>query len=244
MHMTWRHLLFLHWPVDAALLRPHIPDSLDIDTFDGAAWLGVIPFLMTNVRPRRLPPIPTTHTYCELNVRTYVTPRDAPRNVEPMPGVWFFSLDAASRLAVAGARRFFHLPYLNARMSCTAAPRAVDGAAPTVTYTSTRTDPRAPPAAFDADYAPIGPATTSPPDSLPHFLTERYCLYAADTARRLYRGHIHHRAWALSPASATFRTCDMTRLLGIPTPSLDPLLHVADPIDVVAWTLERADIAT
>jgi uncharacterized protein YqjF (DUF2071 family) len=230
MHMTWRHLLFSHWPVDAALLRPHVPDSLDIDTFDGAAWLGVIPFLMTNVRPRFSPPIPTTHSFCELNVRTYVTARDG----SPMPGVWFFTLDAASRLAIAAARRFFHLNYLRARMSCEPGDA--------VTYRSTREDPRAPGAALDVTYAPAGAPSVAAAGSLTHFLTERYCLYVSDSARRLHRGHIHHRAWSLSPASATIRTCEMTGVLGMQTPTLDPLLHVADPLDVVAWTLERADL--
>src|SRR5262245_46270387 len=107
---TWSQLLFAHWPVSAEVLRPLIPAQLPIDTFEGEAWVGVVPFLMSHVRGRDLLEIPGTNTFCELNVRTYVT-------LEDKPGVWFFSLDASNPLAVFGARRAFHLPYYNARMS-------------------------------------------------------------------------------------------------------------------------------
>ena len=107
---TWRDLLFAHWPVDPAALRSLVPPELPLDTFGGSAWLGVVPFLITGLRPRGAPPL---MRFLETNVRTYTT-------VGERPGVFFFSLDAASRVAVAGARRFFHLPYFHARRS---APR-------------------------------------------------------------------------------------------------------------------------
>jgi uncharacterized protein len=108
MAQSWYDLLFAHWPVDAAMLRPHIPAKLEIDTFDGRAWLGIVPFSMTGVRLRWTPPLPWLSAFPELNVRTYVT-------AQRKPGVWFFSLDAASALAVAAARLSFHLPYFRAR---------------------------------------------------------------------------------------------------------------------------------
>src|SRR5688500_15722341 len=110
MTQTWSKLLFAHWPVPPEQIRPLLPPSVTLDTFDGQAWVGVVPFDIPNIRPRFLPPIPTMAHFLELNVRTYVT-RDG------KPGVWFFSLDAASRLAVEGARLAFHLPYFNAQMS-------------------------------------------------------------------------------------------------------------------------------
>src|SRR5688500_5474109 len=124
--MRWHELLFMHWPVPAAALRPLIPAGLELDTFDGSAWLGVVPFRMSGIRRRLLPPVPGTAAFPELNVRTYVT-------AGAKPGVWFFSLDAANRLAVRVARWTFHLPYYDATMSCTR-DRAGE-----VAYRSTRT---------------------------------------------------------------------------------------------------------
>src|SRR5882762_4858763 len=110
MHQKWGKLLFMHWRIDEKLLRPLIPASLSIDTFDGSAWIAVVPFTMWGIRASFLPPIPVTSAFHELNVRTYV-------HLDGVPGVWFFSLDAANRLAVWGARTFYHLPYFKADMS-------------------------------------------------------------------------------------------------------------------------------
>ena len=133
-HMRWVDLVFLHWPVDAAVLRPMIPSQLELETFDGSAWLGIVPFRMEDVRLRFSPAIPGTSEFPELNVRTYV------RYGERL-GVWFFSLDAASRLAVRGARLLFNLPYYDADM-------AMRREGERVFYSSTRTHADAPPAAF------------------------------------------------------------------------------------------------
>src|SRR5688572_8640413 len=185
--MRWHELLFMHWPLPAAALRPLIPAGLELDTFDGAAWLGVVPFRMSHIRHRLLPPVPGTAALPELNVRTYVT-------AGGKPGVWFFSLDAASRLAVRGARWRFHLPYYDAVMSC---PRDDSG---TIAYQSTRTHRNAPPARFAARYRPIGPPVRAGAGTLEHFLTERYCLYSADAAGQVFRGEITHVPWPLQPA--------------------------------------------
>ena len=109
MRMRWEQLLFAHWPLPPHLLRPLIPQELDLDLRDGEAWLGIVPFTMRDVSPRLLPHIPSIADFHELNVRTYVSYRGK-------PGVWFFSLDAASRLAVRVARAAFHLPYFDAHM--------------------------------------------------------------------------------------------------------------------------------
>lgn len=110
MAQTWEYLLFMHWVVPAELLQNHLPNGLTLDTYAGQAWIGVVPFLMNHVRLRGLPPVPLTSRFPELNVRTYVVKAG-------LPGVWLFSLDAANPLAVAIARRTFHLPYFNAAMS-------------------------------------------------------------------------------------------------------------------------------
>src|SRR5215213_585770 len=109
MAQTWTHLLFAHWPLPPEAVRPLIPAGLPLDTFDGQAWVGIVPFQVVGLRARWLPPIPGTANFPELNVRTYITRDDK-------PGVWFFSLDAANRLAVEAARASYHLPYFKADM--------------------------------------------------------------------------------------------------------------------------------
>ena len=151
MRMRWLDLLFAHWPVPVETLRPLIPAGLEVDTFEGRAWLGIVPFRMEDVAPRFLPAVPGPGAFPELNVRTYVRWRGR-------GAVWFLSLDAASRLAVAGARTAFHLPYFRARMSS-------ETEAGWVEYRSERTDPRGPAAVFDARYRPTG--RSSPPRPAP-----------------------------------------------------------------------------
>ncbi len=219
MAMTWRDLAFLHWPLGAAALAGKIPGGLSLDTFEGNAYLGVVPFHMTGVRPRFVPPLPGVSSFVELNVRTYVV-------AEGKPGVWFFNLDATSRLAVRGARRFLHLPYFDARMSS----ERRDGF---VHYRSERTHRGVPEARFAARYRGTGPARGS---ELERWLTERYCLYAEKDGR-VFRGDIHHRPWPLENGEVEIETLDMTRLLGLQLPSSPPLVHFAERIDVVGWSL-------
>src|SRR4051794_33331230 len=119
MNQTWSKLLFAHWPVKPDVLRPLIPPQLTLDTFMGEAWVGVVPFYMSNVHFHYLPSFPTTAEFCELNVRTYVMPKGG------KPGIWFFSLEAASVLAVFGARIGFRLPYYNAKMRLTTSENKV-----------------------------------------------------------------------------------------------------------------------
>jgi uncharacterized protein len=232
MRMNWHELLFMHWPVPVEALRPHVPHTLEIDTFDGSAWLGVVPFRMTGVRPRLVPPVPGMSAFPELNVRSNVTPTAT----KAKPGVWFFSLDATNPVAVRAARRLYHLPYFDARISC-AANGGVN--TPTVQYSSRRTHRGAPPAELDAEYRPTGGVFHAEPGSLEHFLTERYCLYSADPSGQLFRCEVAHNPWPLQPAAATVRRNTMTRQLGLDPPSEPPLLHYADYLEVVSWTPSR-----
>jgi uncharacterized protein YqjF (DUF2071 family) len=225
--MRWHDLLFMHWPVPADLLRPLIPAKLELDTFDGRCWVGVVPFRMSGIRARFMPPIPGTSAFAELNVRTYVT-------AGGKPGVWFFSLDSANTLAVRAARRSFNLPYFYARMKC-AADASVSGG---VDYASTRTHRNAAPAEFAARYRPTGPAYRATPGSLEHFLTERYCLYSASRRGDIYRGEIAHAPWPLQPAEADIECNRMLEPVGLPAPNSRPLLHYAHRLDVVAWRLD------
>jgi uncharacterized protein YqjF (DUF2071 family) len=225
MGMTWLDLLFMHWPVDAEALRPLVPPPLGIDTFDGSAWLGVVPFQMTGVRPHFLPAVPGLSNFPEINLRTYVTAEDR-------PGVWFFSLDAHSRLAVRLARASFHLPYFDADMSC-------ETANDEVRYRSVRTHGGAPPAEFVARYRPVGGPFESGRGSIENFLTERYCLYSAGRKGVVRRGEVHHRMWPLQPAEAEVQRLAMTEQIGLKLPETDPILHFSRRLDVLAWLPRR-----
>jgi uncharacterized protein YqjF (DUF2071 family) len=224
MAQSWHNLLFAHWPVDPAMLRRHVPANLEIDTFEGQAWIGIVPFSMSGVRLRWTPPLPGLSAFLELNVRTYVT-------AQGKPGVWFFSLDAASAVAVAAARLSFHLPYFRARMHC----REANG---WIQYESTRTHRGAPSAAFGARYRPAGDCFEARLGTLEHFLTERYCLYSA-AAGRTYRGEIHHPPWLLQSAEAQFMRNSMADAAGLALPAEPPLLHFALRQDMVAWAPYR-----
>ncbi len=218
MRQRWHDLLFAHWPLPPGALDGRLPPGLRADTFDGRAWLGVVPFRMSGVRLTGLPTVPGTGTFPELNVRTYVR-----HGAEG--GVWFFSLDAASRLAVEVARRWFRLPYFHAAMSCTS-----DGEG--LRYASRRLDARGAPAELRARYAPIGPPAVAPPGSLEDFLTNRLVLFAHGPRGGLVRGAIEHPAWPLQPARAELEVNSMGAALGLPTHGPPASLLFARRLDV------------
>lgn len=228
MRQSWGRLLFMHWPIDVAALRPLIPPRLEIDLYDGQAWIGVIPFTMWNVRPTGLPPFPGNGAFHELNVRTYVHHRGE-------PGVWFFSLDAARRLPVHAARWSFALPYYFARMR-------LERNADTIDYESARRDTRSEPATFAARWRIGEPLPTSDPESLTYFLTERYCLYA-NKRGRLIQAHIWHDRWPLHNAAVEHWESSMVSVLGLPEPTTSPLLHYADELHVKVWRPRQLKIA-
>jgi uncharacterized protein YqjF (DUF2071 family) len=234
MHQNWGKLLFVHWPIDAKLLRPLIPFQLEIDTFDESAWIGIVPFTMWGIRASFLPPIPGTSAFHELNVRTYVHHRG-------VPSVWFLSLDAANRLAVWGARKFYYLPYFYARMS-------LEQNGNTIRYSSSRNDRRGVPAELQASWT-IGESLgaqasclqsipRSAPSSLEIFLTERYCLDTVHNGK-LYRARIHHEPWPLQRAQLISLNSSMIDSHGLPTPQGDPYLLYSEEIRVAIWPLKR-----
>lgn len=215
MGQTWDDLLFAHWPLDPDVLRPHVPRELTLDVRDGRAWLGITPFVVTGLQLVMTPALPRLSTFPELNVRTYIT-------VGGKPGIYFFSLDAASDLAVRAARRFYRLPYFRAAMTIRRA-----GA---IEYVSRR---RGEPRELRATYEPTGPPAPAEPGSLEHFLAERYCLYTVD-AGRVYRAEIHHPPWPLQPARARFGENTMAP---VPLPDAPPVLHYSVRQDVLIWRL-------
>jgi uncharacterized protein YqjF (DUF2071 family) len=221
MAQSWERLLFAHWPVEEAVLRRLVPAQLPIDSFDDTAWIGIVPFEVRALRLHGLPPLPIGSRFPELNVRTYVT-------LDGRPGVYFFSLDAASAFAVIAARRTYRLPYFHAQMMVKRRQQAVS-------YRSHRVDRDARPAELALTYSPLGEPFNAAPGTLEHFLIERYCLYTLDHRQRVRRADIHHPPWLLRAATAEFRRNTMTASLSIPTPVTPPLLHYASRQDVVIW---------
>ena len=220
---TWRDLLFAHWPVAPGVLRPLVPAGLAIDTYEGSAWVGVVPFHLRRIAPRGAPEW-LALAFPELNLRTYVT-------AGGKPGVWFFSLDAASLLAVIGARATFHLPYYWARMR-------IGDEEEWIAFASRRRHPGGSRARFIARYRPTGPVFQAAPGSLEDWLTARYCLYAANRAGRLYRGEINHAPWPLQDAALEVRVNTLAAAHGIALTGA-PLLHFARQLDMVTWGPER-----
>jgi uncharacterized protein len=222
----WHDLLFAHWPLPPDLLAPRVPKQFVLDTYDGSAWLGITPFEMRNTRFRLLPPIPTATTFGEVNVRTYVRYQDK-------PGVYFFSLDASSSLAVLGARAGISLPYHRADTRTTA---SADG----YLFSSRRRGSGGPGASLDVTYKPVSPVRESQPGSLEAWLTERYCLFTMLWGMPA-EVDIHHLKWPLQSAEADFRDNTMTAPLQLPLPEDQaPLLHFSDYLKVLVWPAKRA----
>ena len=224
MAQSWQKLLFAHWALPIDMVRPLIPSPLELDTFDGMAYVGVVPFLMNHVHGRSLPPIPTTSCFPELNVRTYVTHQGK-------RGVWFFSLDADSLLAVRVARLAFYLPYFDADMSITQHRKDW------IQYDSRRNHRGATSADFIARYRPTSDVYLSDAGSLDEWLTERYCLYSMDANNKVYRGEILHEKWQLQHAEADITVNTMGRASKLSFPDDPPILHYVDNIDVLTWFL-------
>jgi uncharacterized protein len=220
MTQTWHDLLFAHWSVDPSQRRSKVPAWLELDLFNGDAWIGIVPFHMTNVAPRGVPSLPWVSEFPELNVRTYV-------RVADRPGIYFFSLDAGNALALRTARTLLNLPYYTASM-------AVDETANGIQYRSSRLSEVT--AEFSGTYEATGPPFVAAEASLEYFLTERYCLYHVDHQGAPYRLEIHHPPWPLQPAHAQLVRNTPADVSGVRLPDRSPVLHFAKRQDMVAWT--------
>jgi uncharacterized protein len=223
MKQIWHDLLFAHWPLPATVMRPLIPAELTLDTFDAQCWIGVVPFHMSGIRGRGLPPLPGLSRFPELNVRTYVT-------YGGKPGVYFFSLDAANLPAVWAARKFYHLPYFHAAMTA-------ESRKGTIHYSSQRCGSSA---ELRGRYCPAGEVQRAAKNSIEHWFTERYCLYTTHRGQ-VYRGEIHHQPWPLQPAHADLEINTMAAAANISLPATAPLLQFARKLEVLIWPLRRAE---
>jgi uncharacterized protein YqjF (DUF2071 family) len=225
MRQTWTDLAFLHWAMPVEQLRALMPSSLPLDTFEGEAWLGIVPFKMEYVSLRGFPSVPLLSFFPELNARTYVT-------VNGKPGVYFFSLEAGNPIAVWLARHWFYLPYYNAEMTTNR-----DGE--TIYYDSLRTHRGSPAARFKAKYRATSGVQLAAAGSLEHWFTERYCLYTTDPRGELLRGEIHHRQWPLQTGEVEIETNTLVEHLGFRLSAQPRYCHVVRTIKMVAWNLRR-----
>lgn len=217
MVQVWRDLLFAHWNLSPDAIRHLIPEQLELDLFDGCAWVSITPFHMS-ARLRGLPPFPGMLDFPELNCRTYVT-------AQGKPGIFFFSLDTASRAAVWVARAFYHLPYFHAPMQIEKKDSFV--------YSSIRGD-----VVWRATYAPVSNVRRAEPGTFDYFLAERYCLYTVWRGKA-YRGEIHHLPWPLQPASVSIVENNVARAAGIDLPATPAAASFARELEVLIWPLER-----
>ncbi len=224
MAQTWTDLLFAHWRLEPARLQPLIPSPLELDLYEGEAWIGITPFVISGARMRGMPPVPWFSRFPEINVRTYV-------DFAGKPGIYFFSLDAGRRTAVAAARRAYRLPYFHADMR-------VERRGEEIRYRSERNDARGPSAGLRAAYLPAGPFLPQRDRSLDRWLAERYCVYVVDAEGRARRGDIHHRPWPLQPATAEIELNTMGDPLGLALKDA-PLLHYSARQDTLIWSLDR-----
>ena len=231
MRQDWRHLLFLHWEIPAPALQALVPPELTIDTFEGKAYIGLIPFTLSGVRPVLTPAIPWLSSFHEVNVRTYVHRGGHDR------GVWFFSLDTSSALAVEGARAFYKLPYFHAHIDFTAS----DAPLPSIEFVSRRDDPAgAKPAACRVRYRPAdGVVSAAAPGTLDDFLLERYVLYSAGKDHQLYRARVRHQPYPIQRAELLELEETLVWAAGIRRSENAPLRHYAREVSATIGPLEK-----
>ena len=221
-YQRWRNLLFLHWPMPLEALRPLVPRELEIDLFTGQAYVSLIPFLIDESRPIGVPRALATRLL-ETNLRTYVRAEDGEA------GIYFFSLDASSLLAVAAARLLYGLPYFPAVMSM----RSEDSR---TVYASRRRGAHG--AGLDVTWSVGEPMGTAVAGTHDHFLIERYHLYVARCAG-LYRGRVRHRPYPLRRATLEHLSETVLSAAGLPAPAEPPLCHYSPAVDVDIFWLER-----
>lgn len=222
MLQRWQSLTFLHWKYQPAVIRALLPPQVTLDTFEGAAWVGLAPFLVSDLRPPWFPRVPWLSHFPETNVRTYVRGPDGER------GVWFFTLEADRLIAVVAARTCYHLPYRWADMNITRTEKRVE-------YTSKRRSP------FGSGFSDIAvePGPPMAASNFDHFLTARYRLYTVHR-KRLFFGPIEHPPWPLHCARVLRLEQDLIQQCGVPKEAGEPLVHFAANLSVRIGGLRRS----
>lgn len=229
MRQRWNDLLFAHWPVPAAAIAPLVPEGLQVETFQGSAWLGAMPFWMDRIKIRGLPVFPGAGNFPDLSLRTYVREERTETR-----GVFCLSLDSSSLMAVGLGRTFFHLPYFWAEMHMEQRTEREFAF-----YSRRRFAGR--PVLFKARYRGLGPSqrlAENRPGTLEHFLVERTCLFSRNRFGEPVRANLHQAAWSLEEAEAEIELNDLAAALGIRLPEQPPVLHYSRRLAVYVWPAE------
>ena len=224
MTQQWRDLLFAHWAYEPEVVQRLLPAGVELDTFEGSAYVGLVPFNMRNLRLRGLPPIPTTSNFAEVNVRTYVTSRGR-------SAVWFFSLDTQKLLPTLVARSAFKLPYCygNASVTLTGA-----GEGAILTSNVIRKWPNRSSSAIAVRVgAPVQPSP------LDNFLTSRWGLVSSSRGDRLWYGAVEHEAWPLHRAELLHLDDNLITAAGLPHPEGEPQLLFSPGVHTTIHSLEK-----
>ena len=217
----WLHLSFLHWETDPGLLQALLPEPLKLDTYEGKAYIGLVPFLMDNVRPRFLPCVPGVSRFPELNIRTYVT-------LGEKPGVFFFSLDADSWTAVWIGKKAFHLPYFSAEIRFETDDSGVR-------FESQRRGLSLGEEAFSGTFSGSGDIYYAEKGSLEYFLTERYCFYAEIRGVGVVRSDVAHKPWPIRKGLAQIEVNSMVGRYGVEANRTPDLVHSTPGVQVLGW---------
>ncbi len=219
--MKCHDLLFMHWPIHACHLVSLLPAGIELDTFEGQAWIGIVPFRMSDVTSKWMPPLPWISRFPEVVVRTCVS-------FNGRPGLWYFSLDAANRLAMFLARCMFALPYSDSHITLRR-----DGH--WRRFHSRRIEAGETVAELDVEYRPVGPASVAESGTLDHWLTDRYCLFTTNREDQIVRGDFAHPPWRLQKAQAIIHRNTMVNRLGLALPDQCPRLLFAKQSPVSVW---------
>jgi uncharacterized protein YqjF (DUF2071 family) len=227
----WNDLLFAHWPVPVARMARLLPDWLEVDAYQGSAWLGVVPFWLDRLKIRGVPSFLGARSFPDLNLRTYV--RD---QFTHTPGIYCFSLDASSLMAVAAARMYYHLPYYWAQM------RLEQQSEREFSFLSRRRFSREE-TIFKARYRGLGPSSKLAEHrsgTFESYFSERTCLFSSDPTGQPVRANLHYVPWPLEEAQAEIERNDLAQSIGLTLPDADPVLHYSRRLAVYIWPRELA----
>jgi hypothetical protein len=225
----WNDLLFAHWPISASMMEALLPEWLEVDSYQGSAWLGAVPFWLDRIKIRGVPTIPGLRNFPDLNFRTYARDR-----FTRTPGIYCFSVDSSNLLTVAMAHAIYHLPYKLAEMHLEQRSERE------FAFYSRRWFSR-PEVIFKARYRGLGPTHKTaemPPGSFEYFFSERHCVFSTNRAGQPIRANLHHVPWPLEEAEAEIERNDLATAVGIELPKMDPVLHYSRRLAVYVWPAE------
>jgi len=234
LRQRWNDLLFAHWPIPAAQIEAMLPEGLQVDTYGGTAWLGIVPFWLDRLKLRNLPSIPGSRRFPDLNVRTYVRDRQT-----GSPGTWCFSIDASNLLAVTLGRTWLHLPYHWAEMQ-------MEGRQDREFSFFSRRHLQTRPVQFSVRYRGLGPSQRTAEHrmgSFEHYMAERSCLFSINRSGQLLRSNLHSIPWPLEEAEAEIERNDLATAIGLALPSGAPVLHYSRRLALYIWKPEAVHIS-